>query len=434
MFNPNGDCIECMAAFNNAVRVGLTPKYMDVKILYSMLINKQSTKSHETIPVEDLGGGGASRGFMENLMDVYRVMTVFFVVISGEGSMHTSSSEDMVMKRAALFAPAGMEELYGFGGLVVMLNNALDPDNLKLMTTSVGNKSVFRSFLENKNLPGPNFMMQVPPKALAAHAPALKKTALPKKDANPALHAIRAGRVQKNQKNKPHKAAKGGHDNPAKDAICHNVVKLALERNCLVYLADVDEKEEAISVELALQGLRVSKSRNRAKNNVTSSRLVALSLDTSARNALKSCNMKDLSNSIDIESLESVFHALSGYPKETIGYSFYNLSENKVFVARNVEFFENDYIDLKASGSVEDLELIQEEDTNPSVDTSLNHEEDDQNLNEPHSDINPSSRTTRQRRPTDRLCLYIDVEEHELGDLSEPANYKVALLDPESKK
>nr|GFD45478.1 hypothetical protein [Tanacetum cinerariifolium] len=29
---------------------------------------------------------------------------------------------------------------------------------------------------------------------------------------------------------------------------------------------------------------------------------------------------------------------------------------------------------------------------------------------------------------------YIDAEEHELGDLGEPANYKAALLDPESKK
>ncbi|GKG32419.1 hypothetical protein Tco_0429929, partial [Tanacetum coccineum] len=48
-------------------------------------------------------------------------------------------------------------------------------------------------------------------------------------------------------------------------------------------------------------------------------------------------------------------------------YSFYNPSENKVFVARNAEFFENDLIDLKASRSVEDLELIQEEDTNPSL-------------------------------------------------------------------
>ncbi|GJR97904.1 retrotransposon protein, putative, ty1-copia subclass [Tanacetum coccineum] len=45
---------------------------------------------------------------------------------------------------------------------------------------------------------------------------------LPKKDANPALHAIRAGRVQKNQKNKPHKAGRGGKDqefwNPLKAA------------------------------------------------------------------------------------------------------------------------------------------------------------------------------------------------------------------------
>nr|GFD18716.1 putative retrotransposon protein [Tanacetum cinerariifolium] len=31
-------------------------------------------------------------------------------------------------------------------------------------------------------------------------------------------------------------------------------------------------------------------------------------------------------------------------------------------------------------------------------------------------------------------CLYIDAEEHELGDLDELANYKAALLDPESKK
>ncbi|GKE00563.1 hypothetical protein Tco_1388546 [Tanacetum coccineum] len=117
-----------------------------------------------------------------------------------------------------------------------------------------------------------------------------------------------------------------------------------------------------------------------------------------------------------------------------MGYSFYNPSKNKVFVARNAEFFENDPIDLKASGSVEDLELIQEEDTNPSVDTSLNHEEDDQEINEPQIDINPIRRSTRTRRPTDRLCLYIDAEEHELGDIGEPANYKAALLDPESKK
>ncbi|GJW40574.1 retrotransposon protein, putative, ty1-copia subclass [Tanacetum coccineum] len=134
---------------------------------------------------------------------------------------------------------------------------------------------------------------------------------------------------------------------------------------------------------------------------------------------------------LDPRSFKCIF---VGYPKETMGYSFYSPSENKVFVARNVEFFESKLIDLKASGSVEDLEIIQEEDTYPSVDTSLNHEEDDQEIDEPQSDINPIRRSTRTRRPTDRLCLYIDAEEHELGDLGEPANSRAALLDPESKK
>ncbi|GJV75161.1 putative retrotransposon ty1-copia subclass protein [Tanacetum coccineum] len=32
------------------------------------------------------------------------------------------------------------------------------------------------------------------------------------------------------------------------------------------------------------------------------------------------------------------------------------------------------------------------------------------------------------------MCLYVDAKEHKLGDLSEPVNYKAALLDPESKK
>ncbi|GJR64699.1 retrotransposon protein, putative, ty1-copia subclass [Tanacetum coccineum] len=70
---------------------------------------------------------------------------------------------------------------------------------------------------------------------------------------------------------------------------------------------------------------------------------------------------------LDPRSFKCIF---VGYPKETMGYSFYSPSENKVFVARNAEFFESKLLDLKASGSVEDLEEIQEEDTNPSVDTA----------------------------------------------------------------
>ncbi|GJZ87790.1 retrotransposon protein, putative, ty1-copia subclass [Tanacetum coccineum] len=121
------------------------------------------------------------------------------------------------------------------------------------------------------------------------------------------------------------------------------------------------------------------------------------------------------------------------YPKETIRYSFHYPPENKAFVARNAEFFESNLIDQEASGSLEDLEIIQEEDTNPSLDTNLNHEADDQEINEPQSDINPIRRSSRTRSAPDRMCLYVDAEEHELGDLGEPANYKAALWTPATK-
>nr|GEX02007.1 hypothetical protein [Tanacetum cinerariifolium] len=128
---------------------------------------------------------------------------------------------------------------------------------------------------------------------------------------------------------------------------------------------------------------------------------------------------------LDHRSFKCIF---VGYPKETMRYSFYSPSENKVFVARNAKLFKSILLDLKANGSVEDLELIQEEDTNPSVDTGLNHKEDDQEIDEPQSDINPIRKSSRTRRTPDRMCLHIDAEEHELGDLDEPANYKAALL------
>nr|GFC77089.1 hypothetical protein [Tanacetum cinerariifolium]GFC78627.1 hypothetical protein [Tanacetum cinerariifolium] len=100
-----------------------------------------------------------------------------------------------------------------------------------------------------------------------------------------------------------------------------------------------------------------------------------------------------------------------------MGYSFYYPPKYKVLVARNAEFLENSLINQEASGSLEDLEIIQEEDTHPSIDTSLNHKEDDLEIDEPQSDIVPIHRSTRTRHAPDRLCLYIDAEEHELGDL-----------------
>nr|GEZ30647.1 hypothetical protein [Tanacetum cinerariifolium] len=84
-------------------------------------------------------------------------------------------------------------------------------------------------------------------------------------------------------------------------------------------------------------------------------------------------------------------------------YSFYYPPENKALIAQNAKFLENSLINQEASRSLEDLEIIQEEDTHPSIDTSLDHEDDDLEIDEPQSDIVPIRRSTRTRHVSDYI-------------------------------
>nr|GFC11621.1 retrotransposon protein, putative, Ty1-copia subclass [Tanacetum cinerariifolium] len=73
-----------------------------------------------------------------------------------------------------------------------------------------------------------------------------------------------------------------------------------------------------------------------------------------------------------------------------------------------------------------DLEIIQEEDTHPSLDTSLNHEEDDLDIDEPQSDIVPIRRSTRTRHAPDRIIPMLQsvktyLEKFAMKDLGEAA-------------
>ncbi|GJR62237.1 retrotransposon protein, putative, ty1-copia subclass [Tanacetum coccineum] len=52
----------------------------------------------------------------------------------------------------------------------------------------------------------------------------------------------------------------------------------------------------------------------------------------------------------------------------------------------------------------------------------------------PHEEEALVRRFVRTRRAPERLCLNVEAEEHSLGDLNEPANYKAAMLDSESNK
>nr|GEY52467.1 hypothetical protein [Tanacetum cinerariifolium] len=200
---------------------------------------------------------------------------------------------------------------------------------------------------------------------------------------------------------KPKNPSTPKKDNPAKDAICHQCGVVGhWRRNCPIYLLELMKKKKL----------------------------------SQGASTLEKLQHDGLLDSTDIKSFEKCVACMSGYPKKTIGYSFYYPPENKVFVARNDKFLKNSLIHHKASRSLDDLEIIQDEDTHHSLDTSLNYEEDDQEIDESQSDINLIRRSTRTRHPTDRLCLYVNAEEHELGDLGEPANYKAALLDLESEK
>ncbi|GKA34759.1 retrotransposon protein, putative, ty1-copia subclass [Tanacetum coccineum] len=93
-----------------------------------------------------------------------------------------------------------------------------------------------------------------------------------------------------------------------------------------------------------------------------------------------------------------------------MGYYFNFPPKNKIVVARYAEFFENNLITQEISGrAVEGFEPPQEK-------------------------VIPIRRSERTHQAPNRLCLNVEVDEHSLGDLGEPANYKAAMLDPESNK
>ncbi|GJR23476.1 retrotransposon protein, putative, ty1-copia subclass [Tanacetum coccineum] len=112
---------------------------------------------------------------------------------------------------------------------------------------------------------------------------------------------------------------------------------------------------------------------------------------------------RDTPDKLQQRSVKSIF---IGYPKEMIGYYFNFPSENKIVVARYAEFVE---INLIISQEVEGFEPPQEEDI-------------------------PIRRSIRTHQAPERLCRNIEVEDHSLGDLNQPTNYKATLLDLESYK
>ncbi|GJX45046.1 retrotransposon protein, putative, ty1-copia subclass [Tanacetum coccineum] len=232
-------------------------------------------------------------------------------------------------------------------------------------------------------------------------------------------------------------------ERPAKDDACHHYKEVGhWKRNCPVYLAELIKKKKQVGSASSSayhpytpQHNGVSERRNRTLLDMVRSMMNLTTLplsfwDYALESATRILNMvptkkvdktpyelwygkvpnlsylkvwgcealvkRDTPDKLKQRSVKCIF---IGYPKETMGYYFYFPPENKIVVARYAEFFEN----------VEGFEPPQEE-------------------------VIPIRRSERTHRAPNRLCLNVEVEEHSLGDLGEPANYKAAMLDPESKR
>ncbi|GKB24935.1 retrovirus-related pol polyprotein from transposon TNT 1-94 [Tanacetum coccineum] len=139
---------------------------------------------------------------------------------------------------------------------------------------------------------------------------------------------------------------------------------------------------------------------------------------------------RDTPNKLQQRSVKCIF---IGYPKETMGYYFYCPPENKIVVARYAEFLEKNLLSQEVSRRAGELEENQDEDASPSEITSEITMEVE-GFEPPHEEEALVHRSARTHQAPERLCLNVEAEEHSLGDLNEPANYKVAMLDLESNK
>nr|GEW60701.1 retrotransposon protein, putative, Ty1-copia subclass [Tanacetum cinerariifolium] len=250
---------------------------------------------------------------------------------------------------------------------------------LQQMRTSSANNSVFRGFFEKQKLTGPNFIdwyrqlrivlsienklnylkQPIPPALVAPeghmrktvnelHAmPKLHKQTLPKNNA-PALHVIRAGKVQKvNKQKKPQPQMTARRQNQrkgknklaydpkpkippppkkkdtTKDSICHECGETGhWKRNCPQYLSELLKKKNAIpkdgifeidlSNSYANDTSMYDVSNKRAKLDLDSALLWHCRLGHISKKRIEKLQYDGLLNSIDLRTFEKCVSCMSG--------------------------------------------------------------------------------------------------------------------------
>ncbi|KAK1602410.1 hypothetical protein QYE76_016739, partial [Lolium multiflorum] len=131
-----------------------------------------------------------------------------------------------------------------------------------------------------------------------------------------------------------------------------------------------------------------------------------------------------------------------GYPKETIGYTFYHRSEGKIFVAKNGTFLEKEFLTKEVTGRKVELDEIEESllvDQSSAVPENVPvppapTEEANDNDHETSNEIaTEPRRSTRDRATPDWYdpCLNVMIVDNNDED---PATYEEAMMSPDSNK
>ena len=131
-----------------------------------------------------------------------------------------------------------------------------------------------------------------------------------------------------------------------------------------------------------------------------------------------------------------------GYPKETVGHTFYQKSEGKIFVAKNGSFLAKEFLSKKVSGRKVELDEVVVPSLNlesssskkyvPMMPTPTREEANDDN-HETSDQVTTGPRRSNRARSVPEWYGN-PVLEVMLLDNDEPTNYEEAMMSPDSDR
>ena len=129
-----------------------------------------------------------------------------------------------------------------------------------------------------------------------------------------------------------------------------------------------------------------------------------------------------------------------GYPKETVGYTFYHRSEGKTFVAKNGSFLEKEFLSKEVSGRKVELDevtvpapLLESSTSQKPVSATPTPISEEANDNDHETSDQVATEPRRSTRVRSAPEWYDNpILEVMLLDHDEPTNYEEAMVSPDS--